>query len=277
MAGRSKRGAAVAVSVAVHLAILAVVLLSTPALRLPTTRFAPDVTLYLEPLQPRLRLQSRSAAAPSASVSAAKPAPLPPTLSAVVPRPALSPIRPPPSLPTPSPPAPVLVPLPAAAAPTAATGSAQGPAAAAGDGRDWRVRPQGGDVHGLVHEAIGCGHAQYLKLTGAEQAACDRKFADLRGQDTPHIDLIPAEKRAYYDQVLKKREDQRYAAFKELHEMQLARGLAGMKTHGVDVNVGFHCTFKFGVGAKEANAAAGNRIGFPPCPIRPPGADPPPP
>ena len=124
---------------------------------------------------------------------------------------------------------------------------------------------------------MACGHSGFLRLSDAERAACDRRLADARGEDLPKIDALPNVKRAYYDSVIVHREEQRYGAFTALKDKQLARGLVGVKSHGVDINVGYHCTFKFGPGAKATNAAAGKKVGFPPCPIRLPGVDPAPP
>lgn len=192
---RRRRGVAVAVSAGVHVLLLALLAVSAPALRLPTARFPPDITLEIAPLPPSLRTERPPAAAARAPKSAAKPTQASTPASAVSPRPERS-------VPQGLPPAvPNAPPAPAPAASGVAGPPAPDVAAAAGQGRDWRVKPEGGDVHGLVHEAIGCGHVQHLKLTSAEQAACDRKFASLRGIETPHVDLIPAEKRAYYDSV----------------------------------------------------------------------------
>lgn len=200
---RSKRAAAVAVSIAVHLAVLAILVLSTPALRLPTVRLAPDISLELSP-RPLLRQVRREAVAASAAravaTAASRPASAPAAATPALRKPVVAP-SPLPSATAPSPPALASAPQPASSATAAAS--------AQGTGRDWRVRPEGGDDRGAVRAAIGCGHADYLKLTTDEQAACDRKYASLRGADLPHYDAIPPAKRAYYDAVV--------AAYAKMH------------------------------------------------------------
>ncbi len=177
----------------------------------------------------------------------------------------------------PSAPAPVQR-LPAVADPSPAPPSAASAVAAAGPATDAGATPgENARAQAALRAALACGHSGFLRLSEAERAACDRRLADARGADLPRIDTLPNAKRAYYDAVIQHREDQRYAAFKTLNDKQLARGIAAMKSHGIDVNVGYACKLKFGPGAKETNAAAGKQIGFPPCPIRLPGVDPAPP
>lgn len=263
MGSRDRRhgrlGVALLAAAAIHALLLAAVVASHPALRMPEVALAPDVQLIIEhrPAPPSAlgrMARRRTAEAPyrlaataSAAAAAARRAPTP-MLEAR--------------------------PLPEAASVTAPASPAPPPSPGGIDDA-WRVRPQAGPLRTLGAAPADCGR-RAASLTRAEQAACDRAAAQARVADTPAVDLIPAAKRGYYDAVVAKREHDRTAAFKDMAAMQGARGMAGVRTN-IDMTVGYRCSFKLGVGAGAANRAAGKTIGFPPCPIRAPGAEPPPP
>lgn len=248
----SRNTAAVAVVAAAHGLILTLLIVEATQREPPTARQPPDIAVEL--LRPD---RSATARKPrnqvSAPIATLRPRSSPRTVTAPAP---VQTLPVPVATATPSPPA-----SPAAGA-SAGEGPAQGDTSRA---------------QAALRAALACGHGGFLRLSDAERATCDRRLADARGEDLPKVDVMPNVKRAYYDSVLQHREEQRYGAFNALKDKQLARGLAGVKSHGIDVNVGYHCTFKFGPGAKETNAAAGKKIGFPPCPIRLPGVDPAPP
>ena len=257
--GGAWRWRAAAIGVAVNGAALTLLALSGHGFRLPQVASPPDLALDLvrrAPTAPRLRERAALAAAHSPPRGPARPRTErrdvddgPAALSG-------APAPPPTSAPSPGGPTP------------AAEG--RSPSAA------WRVSPSApAGLHGFGGGLLGCGH-DYRNLTQAQQAACDHTLADARTVELPHVDAIPGVKRGYYDAVVAKKETDRFGAFRDLKAKQDNRVLAGRRTN-VDINIGYHCTFKFGAGAADANKAAGKKIGFPPCPIRLPGADPPPP
>lgn len=230
---------------AVHAGLLAGLLLSRAALRLPTARLAPDLQLDLD--RPPLRTLPEKDRASQHSPKNGAPKPAVPAAAAS-----------------------------RSASPIAAPAPAAVPAAAAPEGRAaisdaWRV---GSAAEPL--RALGVDCSRLASRTTAEQAACARATAQARATELPKIDALPAVKRGYYDAVVEKKDYDRNGAFKDMAKMQQARGMAGERTH-FDLTVGYHCSFKFGPGAAEENKAAGNKIGFPPCPLHAPGAEPAPP
>ena len=238
---------------AVHALLLAALIASRPALRLPSVALAPDVRMELDHTRSNLLSSGRIAAPRLASVDRSRER----LAAGVKPQPPeeASQEGPPPS---PS--------APPAAVPASA------PATNGGAIDDaWRIRPHAGP------RALGADcSTRSASATSAELAACDKAVAQARAAELPFVDAIPAGKRGYYDAVVGKKEYDRAGAFADMAKMQQARGLAGERTH-FDLTVGYHCTFKFGPGGAAANEAAGKKIGFPPCPLHAPGAEPPPP
>lgn len=168
---------------------------TTPALRLPTTTAAPDMTVRLIPILP-LDIQRRpspSAAASPAAAPAAASAPRTARRSPAPPPPKPLPAPTPIARPAPPAPAPRPTPLPGPAAPALRPGPSTGKAPAPAPGPD-----PNGDVHGAVRAAIGCSHEDFLKLTPAERAACDRKLAEAKPRGA-YVDPIPPLKRGAFD------------------------------------------------------------------------------
>ena len=173
------RGAAIAVSAALHVLVLAWLgQAALSRLSAPTEAQTPAFTIEL--LRPAF----------------ARRAPTPPEVEAAAPRPASATARPlalapsasPPAAPAPQraspvPPSP-LAPLTSPAAPPApARGPAMGPIGAAGaqgPPAPPTVRVPAGpeaNLGGLLREAVGCGHDVWMRLSAAERARCDKGFA----------------------------------------------------------------------------------------------------
>ena len=131
----------------------------------------------------------------------------------------------------------------------------------------------------------GCEREVLLLLTPAERERCRNQIAadaerraragqaardaetvrEARAQ--PKVDLIPQEKRAYYDAVQASRAAMRAGDdFKKLGAIQAARaGTAASRNTSIDVNVALpRCSFKFGPNKEKPKPARG-LLRFGPC------------
>lgn len=185
------RAIAIALAIVAHALALALLAWTTPALKLPSIDFPPDVTLDLRPLTLPRESSTASAARSRAAREAQTPrlapapvyrAPTPRTLAAK------------PQQPSPAPPTP-----PArAAAPRAGDTGPPGPPATS-PGLQLQDKG-GGDPRGAVRAAIGCSHEDFLRLSAAERDACQRRMAEQPRIIGPKLDLIDPLKRKAYDQ-----------------------------------------------------------------------------
>lgn len=90
-------------------------------------------------------------------------------------------------------------------------------------------------------------------------------------REAPHVDAVPAEKRAYYDAVAAAHEDERgFRPVGAYFDPRENRGPSGARSHGVDAGSGYRCEIALGHGAAEANRRAGVRWAVPPCAPKPP-------
>lgn len=110
--------------------------------------------------------------------------------------------------------------------------------------------------------------AEAERRTRAGQAARDAETVrEARAQ--PKVDLIPPEKRAYYDAVQTSRQEMRAGKdFEKLGAIQAARaGTAASRNTSVDVNIAFpKCSLKFGPNKEKAKKARGLiKLGPLPC------------
>ncbi|MEO6338726.1 MAG: hypothetical protein ABIO39_01700 [Caulobacteraceae bacterium] len=170
---------------------------------------------------------------------------------------------------------PVDTPAAVAAAPAPVTPSSAPPAQAA-------ATPAGGG------EGPGCEREVLLLLTPVERERCRNQIAAeterraRAGQATrdadivrearvqPKVDLIPQEKRVYYDAVQASRKGMRAGEdFAKLGAIQAARGGDGRASHNtkIDINVAFpKCSIKFGPNKEKAKKARGLiKLGPLPC------------
>ena len=193
MARRDRRRAttgALAASILVHLALFIVLARqAAPEFRAPPEA-SPDFDLQLvnepaaTPPSPPAPLRT-ARRAPPAEVRV-RPAPRPPL------KPARRSVQAPARLP---PPRALLIPSAPPArspadvtAPGAASGGSQGGGAREAAGR-WTVQNEGDQdgVRRFLRATVGCSHEDYLRLTGLERAACDRRL----GQEARTLGIAP--------------------------------------------------------------------------------------
>ncbi len=173
---RTGRSAAVGASVVLHGAALLWLAWWTVPPRPATTTPEPPV-LLLRLGAPRSDTPAPAAAAPSASAPARAERPAAVKASA----PALDALARPTTRPTAAPPS------SGAVVGAGALGAGAGEAAPTG-------------VRDALRGLLGCAHAGALDLSPAEKARCAERLG-LASRTAPHVDRIPAEKRAYYDAV----------------------------------------------------------------------------
>ena len=135
--------------------------------------------------------------------------------------------------------------------------------------------------------SVGCEREVLLLLTAAERERCRTQLAAdaerraragqaVRDAETvrearaqPKVDLIPQEKRAYYDAVQASRAAMRAGEdFAKLAKIQAARaGTAASRNTSIDINVAFpKCSLKFGPNKEKAKKARGLiKLGPLPC------------
>jgi hypothetical protein len=165
---QARLGGALAFAVAVHMAMLNLMLFRSGELILPQpVSTARTVTLTLvrpqRTLAPPSIRKAAAAAAPRAAASSAPTTPSPATVAAA--------------------------PAPAASS---------GPAAPAG--------PSAGLAAGLRGSLLGCANAGALALTEKERQGCELRFA-AGGREAAYLSPIPSVKLAYFDAVAKADED----------------------------------------------------------------------
>ena len=170
---RARLAGALAFAVAVHVAMLNLMLFRTGELRLPQpVSTARAVTLTLvrpqRTLAPSQAPQSAAKAAPAAAPQAAAQPTPPPTPTAV-----------------------------AVAAP---------PGVAAPSGQTAPGGPPSGLAAGLRGSLLGCANAGALALTEKERQGCEQRFA-AGGRETAYLSPIPSVKLAYFNAVAKAQED----------------------------------------------------------------------
>ena len=153
-------------------------------------------------------------------------------------------------------------PATATSGPGRASDAAPGAADGAGSGSD-------GDALRALAALFAC-HGGGGDLDPASRARCEA--GRLRAsREAPHVDAMPAEKRAYYDAVSAAHEDER--AFRPVgayFDPRDNRGPSGARSRGVDAGFGYRCNIALGHGAAEANRRAGVRWAVPPCAPMPP-------
>jgi hypothetical protein len=124
-------------------------------------------------------------------------------------------------------------------------------------------------VRNALKGLLGCQPNQIGPLDEKAKLNCDKKLI-AAGRTASPIDPIPSEKRDYYDAVVATREALRHGPIQGTTAQAFPDAVSGYYNHGTSFSMGYHCTIKFGAGAAEANKQAGVRVGFPPCPIKPP-------
>ena len=188
-----RRATAVALALAAHAGVLALLAWTTPALRLPSVEWPADVTVELSPRTPQAPSPIAAPASAPSHAARAQPVVSPSERRRDAPLPA--------RLPRPSPAAPSAPAPPVSRPPSSQAGSA-GPAGPGPPSPNPGPSPQertGGDPRGAVRAAIGCSHEDFLRLNAVERDACQRKLADQPRGAGPKLDLIDPLKRAGYD------------------------------------------------------------------------------
>ena len=177
-APRRRTGVIVALSALAHVAILVIVGLSAPKLLFRDIPAEPTVNLWLTPDLVRKPLRRVHEVAPRAAVASAS-------------------VRAEPAKTVKSEPAKSAQPSPVQSAPAAVpavpTISAGAPGAASGD--------VGAGVRAALRSRVGCDYAHTANLTPDEKDRCNQHAAETAKLGPKYIDVIPPEKRAYYDAV----------------------------------------------------------------------------
>lgn len=180
MSTRRRAGPAVAASLLLHAAALTALILAARRLR-PPEPAGPSLVLDLVPPATAV-LPARRATAPFAQAV--------PSLAAASPL-ATAPAATPQAPPTPPPPA-----LPGtAAAPASSLGPGTPGVGGGGDADGGGAR-----VLGALRALTGCAHLDALRAGPAERERCAARLAEGVRQ-AARVDMIPPEKRAYYDAV----------------------------------------------------------------------------
>jgi hypothetical protein len=208
---KGRSGAALLVSVAVHLVVLFLLARAIPIM--PAIAPGRDVQIDLVAAPPLTRFATPVSRAASAQISAASApradnsaAPLRPSVShprAAQARPAEKPASPRPA-PAPRPAPPTLA--PAGPAPVAgASSSAPRPGAPGAQASASASLPgdePAGGVRKFLRETVGCTSADFVHLTVAERFECERQNGVQAAIGAKQkLDALPANKRAYYDAV----------------------------------------------------------------------------
>lgn len=136
-------------------------------------------------------------------------------------------------------------------------------------GEDKPATPSAEAMQFYERSLSGCGREDLILLTPEERARCTARAVEAarggRPPTVPDLNGLDPAKRAAWDAEVAAARDRRdgSGAQAELRALQGARGALAPRDHGVDVNVGFHCRFKFG-GDKGLDCRAG-----PPAPNPP--------
>ena len=223
MARRDRRRAttgALAASILVHIALFVVLAHQfAPTLRAPGPEAEPDFELQLvhEPPPPAGAAPLPAAAPrhsprpPPASIVSRLPPPPPASLR----RPRAPPLhRIEPNRPLALPPRP---PLPAPPSARPAQGSPQrtapslSPAQARPGSDRWKVEGEDGEdrVRQFLRATVGCPHADYLRFTDGERAACDRAALREARAGAARVDALSPESRAAFEAEVRAREQAR--------------------------------------------------------------------
>lgn len=205
--GRNARAAAAAASLALHgaaLAWLAASVLPRAIVRPPE----PPADILVELQRAEAPVAATAApASPAARPAAATPAPT----EAPAPRAerTRSPLRAAPAPPSPSAPQ-QAPPAPAAPARGPALGPAGGAAPAAGgaSARAGEKAPEA-NIGGFLRATVGCSHDAYMRLSTAERARCDGRFAAAKGAPLPlETDKLAAfSRQALRDEAVRARKE----------------------------------------------------------------------